>query len=636
MRYIGVEIWRRIKEEISIWRESALPGIPVIALIIFARLIGFLQPLELFAFDYLLKLRPAEPTDERILIVGINEGDIQKTGKYPIPDGELAALLAKLQTYKPSAIGLDLFRNLPVEPGHAKLVEKLKNSKNVIGIEKVLPDQMGFIIPHPPAFSPKQIGFADIILDNDGYLRRSLLGTADVKGEYKFSLSVRLAEVYLSGKNISLQNGIHDPNTMRFGNTELPRFLSNSGGYIRADDGGFQTLLNYRSGRKPFRIVSLQDVSEQKIPPEWIQDKIILIGIVAPSVQYSVNTAAIDSTARSVVSSVEIQAHAVSQIVSTVLDGRPLLNTWSNGWEYLWIVCFGLLGVSLSRAVPPLKIILRLGIISFILIITGYGLLIMGWWIPVVPEMLALIINGVTVSLFYSYQQDIKTRIKERQFIIEITFETIHNGPLQTLAKILKRIKQEKLPSEELYPELEKLNKDLRGIYDFVRQVSQVTSDSSLYLSSNSKLDLNTPIHEILYNVYKDTITRDLSGFKTIKLHIVNFQPIDSRSLSIQLKRELCRFLEEALLNAGKYAEGMTCLDVACTQNQGLNIIRVTDNGSSIDSLYQNHQYEGFGTQQALKLARKLGGKFQRFPNSPKGTICELTWRAKISWFWKL
>ena len=144
----------------------------------------------------------------------------------------------------------------------------------------------------------------------------------------------------------------------------------------------------------------------------------------------------------------------------------------------------------------------------------------------------------------------------------------------------------------------------------------------------NSNLDLSYPIHEILYEVYANTINRDIPGFKNIKMKIVDFQPIYNSSLSIELKRELCRFLEEAILNAGKYAEGMTRLDVSCTHKRGFNLIRVVDNGSGVD-LFS----EGFGTQQARNLARKLRGSFKRIPNNPKGTICELTWRAKRPWF---
>jgi len=44
---------------------------------------------------------------------------------------------------------------------------------------------------------------------------------------------------------------------------------------------------------------------------------------------------------------VEIEAHATSQIVNAVLNGRPLLHIWSEGWEYVWILAWGL-GIALG------------------------------------------------------------------------------------------------------------------------------------------------------------------------------------------------------------------------------------------------------------------------------------------------
>ncbi|MDZ8030955.1 CHASE2 domain-containing protein [Nostoc sp. DedSLP04] len=73
-----------------------------------------------------LRLRPPEPVDEHVVIIGIDEDYIAKAGGYPIPDGEIADLLNKLETYKPRAIGLDLFKNLPVELGHNQL-QDLRN-----------------------------------------------------------------------------------------------------------------------------------------------------------------------------------------------------------------------------------------------------------------------------------------------------------------------------------------------------------------------------------------------------------------------------------------------------------------------------------------------------------------------------
>ncbi len=602
-----------------------------------ARLTGSLQFFEWVALDNFLRLRPAEPMDERIVIVGIDEGDIQQIRTYPIPDQDIAELLRLLQNYQPNVIGLDIFRDLPVEPGHAKLVEVFRESKNLIAIEKALRDREGFTVSPPPDFPPDQAGFADAVLDTDGYLRRSLLRISTPQGERKLSLTLRLAQTYLSSQGIPLEQGIHDPNAIRFGSTELTRFQPNSGGYVRADAGGNQILLNFRSGREPFRVLSLNDIKSGHVDPNWIRDRIVLVGITAASVKDSVNSAAITGVNPKLVYGAEIQAHAVSQIISAVLDGRPLLQVWSDGWEYLWIFAWGFLGISLGRLFQsPFKILMGLGMASVGLIGICYFGLIVGWWIPLVPAILPLVFNGagLTAGLFYRHQQDLRLRLQERQFIIDHTFDTIHNGPLQRLARILSTAQENHFYSELLLSELKQLNQEIRTVYESVRRET-LTQGEHIYLGGNLELDLHAPLHESLYQVYDNTITRDFPCFQTIKFKINKFEPLESRYLSLDQKRGLCRFLEEALCNVGKYAVGVTRLSVICTQENGENVLRIIDNGVGLEALSDNlDQYRGRGTQQAKNLARQLRGTFRRFPNSPKGTVCELTWSVAKAWFW--
>jgi two-component sensor histidine kinase len=164
-------------------------------------------------------------------------------------------------------------------------------------------------------------------------------------------------------------------------------------------------------------------------------------------------------------------------------------------------------------------------------------------------------------------------------------------------------------------------------------QRETLTQGNSLCLGSDLELDLRAPLHEILYQVYDRTLDRDLPCFKTLKVKVRLFDPIDERRLTIEQKRGLCRFLEEALCNVGKHALGVTRLNVTCTSKDGWCILSITDNGEGFCS-----DSEGRGTQQCRNLARQLRGKFQRVPVSPKGTLCELRWPVRKFGFgfWKL
>jgi CHASE2 domain-containing sensor protein len=631
------KIWRKINLDIRIWRISLLPGVTAIIFIIVLRLVGSLQILEWSAFDRFLRLRPKESIDERILIVGINEKDIKLVKKYPIPDKDIAVLLRKLQASQPAVIGLDIIRDLPQPPGNTEFIHALQETKNLIAVEKVLPDRSGLTFNPPPHLPQEQVGFADALIDVDGNQRRGLLATSNQQDEWRLSLPLKLAEAYLKTKAISLESVDNDPYGMTFNSKILTRFQSNSGAYIKADAAGTQILINFRHHPRPFDIVSLEEIQNEKVAPNRIRGKIVLIGMISPSTKDYVNSVAIDSENPALIYGVEFQAHVVSQIISYVLDQRPMINVWADEWEYLWIFAWGIFGLSLGRLIrSPLNILLFVTIASICLIGLSYGLLIIGWWIPVVPAFLILIFNSVVLAAFYRHDEALRSRIQDRQLIIDQTFDAIHSHPLQTLNMILREVQShEGLAPQQFISKLQQLNQELRGVYDLVKREA-VTELSSFYLRQEQQLDLAQPLHEILHEVYNDVLERDYACFKNIKLKVFKFEPMDERKLSIENKRSLCRFLEEALRNVEKYAEGTTRLDVICTQEHGYNVIRVVDNGLKIDTIANLSSHSGIGTRQALSLAKQLGGKFQRVPNTPKGIVCQLTWSARKKWFWRI
>jgi CHASE2 domain-containing sensor protein/two-component sensor histidine kinase len=626
------KIWQRIKAEIALWRIGAMPGIFVIGIVILVRLTGILQTLELASLDRFLHWRNAEPIDDRILIVGINEADIRQIGTYPIPDRELAVLIKELETYHPSVIGLDIYRDLPVEPGSKELVQVFQQYQNIIGVEKILSEASETVAP-THSLPTERVGFADQTLDPNGNLRRSLLSTSNPQGEFKLSLPILLAEKYLKTHGYSLENVPDDEWAMRFNSTELTRLQPNSGGYVQADTGGNQILFNFRSGQQPFRTVSWQQIKDRTVNPNWIRDRLVLIGITSTSVKDVINAPGIKTENAGLVYGVEINAHAVSQIISAVLDQRPLLTNLSATGEYSLIMVAGLFGLSLTRIFQsPWTIVISLGVAIAILIGVCYlCLAIAGLWLPVVPAFLVLSINGASLaaSNFYRYQQNLKLQLQERQFIIDYTFDTIHNGPLQTLKQLLRETQQEDFQRDVVSQHLQRLDRELKTVYQSIKQETIV--DENVIYIGDTRIDLRNPIKEILYQVYSSTIIRDFPCFQTLKYKIVKFEDLDSRQITIDQKRHLCRFLEEALCNVGKHAQGLTRLKVICTQTNKQNIIRIEDNGVKTLHSPDISSSKGRGTSQAINLAKQLNGKFKRDYKVPHGTVCELSWLSTPS-----
>ena len=608
----------------SRWYAKNLPGFIGIGFVVLARLMGVLQSLEWDALDAGLRGRSPELADPRIVIVGIDENDIQSLDAYPVPDGVIAQLLQRIQSYDPRAIGLDVVRDIPVEPGHDELVQVFQSMPNVIGATSVVPDRNGSLILPPPSLPSHQIGLVDAILDDDGRQRRSLLGALSPDGNYRLSMAIQLVMLYLNPEGIELGNGIRNPNAMRFGAVELPQVSPQSGGYVRADAKGNQTLIHFRSGTQPFQLVSLMDVlDDSHVQPDWFRDRIVLIGVTAKSTKDYAQSAAVNSSNPGIVFGVEIHAHVISQILSAVLDGRSLLRTWPDSVEYAWIVAWGLIGMAIGQWVqrPPVHFLIVGGMVVSLLGMS-YASLLMGWWLPVIPALLVLTINGIVLHTIYLYNRSLQARIRDRQLVIEQTFTTIHNGPLQTLATVRQELDKPTLSRTKLRHGLSQLNQELRGIYDSIQK--DATQDDRLHLQGEAALDLTTPLHEVLYEVYNDTLRRDFPDFSGLKVHVVKFEPFDETGLTSEHKRNLCRFLEESLCNVGKHATEARRLTIDCRHDGRHNVIRIVDNGIVTAPL--PHAPKGRGTQQAKQLASQLGGKFERSPHAPKGTRCELTW----------
>jgi hypothetical protein len=254
----------------------------------------------------------------------------------------------------------------------------------------------------------------------------------------------------------------------------------------------------------------------------------------------------------------------------------------------------------------------------------------------------------VFISLFYaSLQQKFKQLTEERlnyyskiiktqnirQAAIKETFTSLHNGPLQSLALLNREIKSERLSLAQITDRLDELNTEIRrtsqSLTETIADLSDECDESNppigketLQLGSGVTINLYGPLHSILYEIYGATITRPLPYFNSIKVKIRSFDSIDSGYLSLEQKREIGFWLEEALCNAGKYAKEVTRLVVTGCYCNGRYILTVEDNGQGL----QQNQRSGQGTAQSLALASKLGGEFTRESVTTGGVKCQLAW----------
>ncbi|RMH76399.1 MAG: adenylate/guanylate cyclase domain-containing protein [Cyanobacteria bacterium J007] len=377
-----------------------LSSVAIAILLLLSGKMGALQSLELVIYDYLIRWQGDRGFDDRVLVVGISEADINFIEKWPPSDRVIAQLLRELQRYDPAAIGLDFMRDIPYSPGHEELVAELAKP-NVFGIRYVGNNPSESTSP-PPSLPGDRVGFNDVVTDPDGVVRRTLMFTSN--GQQNFlSLSLRLALFYL--KNYNITPKLNEKKVYQLGHVPLEKLTQTWGGYQTIDPGGYQILLDYRD-LDPVPVVSMQAVLEGAIEPSAIAGKIILIGPVAPSVKdvfLTPYSATVNGNRK--MPGVLIHAQMVSQFLSAGLDDLAPVSSWPEPVEWVWILAACLLGgaiglkVSNPWGLTASAIALGCGFFAF-----GLWCFLQRIWIPIATPIVGALSAGA-IAVIYQLQQ---------------------------------------------------------------------------------------------------------------------------------------------------------------------------------------------------------------------------------------
>ncbi|HEY9742058.1 MAG TPA: CHASE2 domain-containing protein [Coleofasciculaceae cyanobacterium] len=390
-------MWAKLKRQIWRWRGVLITVPSIAGGLLILRLIGALQLMELVALDQMFRLRPVEPPDPRIVLVTVDESDIKQLGRWPMSDAVLARLISSLKQQQPRVIGLDIFRDLPVEPGHQELVNVFKSTPNLIGIEKVITTAQGEVIQAPPILKERaQVSASDLVLDADGRIRRSLLYLRTQDNQSIFTLGARLAFTYLEGQGITREPIDPNQNQFRLGRSVFTSLQPNDGGYVNVDNAAYQILSYFPKFGNDFRTISITDVLQGRVPRDLMRDRIVVIGLTAESIEDRFFTS---YTTDSIAAPAGVQVHALltSQLLSAALDGRPVLRVWSEPLEWLWIILWSTIGAVLGWTSPsPRRTASGVFLFGTALLGGAYVLFIAGWWLIIIPPLLALGGSAIT------------------------------------------------------------------------------------------------------------------------------------------------------------------------------------------------------------------------------------------------
>lgn len=386
---------------------------------------GALQILEWMLLNQWFRLRPPEARTVPIVLVAITEADIQQIGRWPLSDQQLAALLNRIKRDRPSVIGLDLYRDLPVEPGHSELLTVFKTTPNLIGIKKAVNTEGATVSPPPILRDRAQVGINDLLLDADGIVRRNLLF---IQQEEKVSLSLgtKLALMHLSQQNITPRGGTNGT-CIHLGKGQFCRLQGSAGGYVRLDTGGYQTLSNFLRIPGGIPSVSLTQVMTNQIPASLLRNKIVLIGVKAESSWGDRFYTPYTSDSTTTWAGVEIHANVAAQIISSAVEGRPLLQALPEALEWGWIWLWAGIGTILGWASRPVWQTVCCILTSVTGIVgVAYAAFLLGWWAIAVAPMLAFTTAGLLSRSYWVWHtlketnQLLERKVQERtQELIE-------------------------------------------------------------------------------------------------------------------------------------------------------------------------------------------------------------------------
>jgi adenylate cyclase len=363
---------------------------------------------------------PGQATADQIVIVTIDEQDIQTVKTWPISDDALADLLEKIRAQNPRAIGLDLYRDIPVGQGYERLAKVFETTPNLIGVENIIGDR---VKPSPMLKAKEQVALADLVLDDDRYIRRVMLTANDPKEPNpekaeKAGLATHVALKYLEADGIKLDPIPGTKQHYRLGKAQFQPLEPGDAGYQARHGGGYQILLNWYGNETAFRHVAMRDVIAGKIPPDLMRDRMVFVGSIAESINdfFSTPYSGLQNAKRDATPGIIVHANIAHQLVESAKVQPRTIVGFSGPQAGLWIAVWSLTGIIGSGWLSSGTVKRRLrggdilwstllisgGLVGATYVAFGYGLLL-----PLTPA-LAAFITGVASSGLICKQQKLE------------------------------------------------------------------------------------------------------------------------------------------------------------------------------------------------------------------------------------
>jgi adenylate cyclase len=424
--------------------------------------LNFIDQLSAVLYDYSLQLTMPSTLDERIVILDIDEKSLQEEGRWPWSRDRLALLVDKLfDNYGIAVAGFDVVFAENDESSGLKVLQrlgqnqlkdnaeyqsvlahiqpqleydalfasKIRNRKVVLGYylsnrqEKSSSGMLPEAVFQPGSFQDRPIAFLswngyganlpelqhaaasaghfNPVIDADGAVRRVPM-LAEYDGAYYESLSMAVVRTLIGNTNVSVHfSGDSDDD---YTGLEWLGLATVDGTLKIPVDSNVATYVPYRGKQGSFRYISATDVLHDRVEPEQLNNKIVLIGTSAIGL--------LDNRATPVSETfpgVEIHANMVAGILDQNLKQHP---AYMLGVEVVWLLVIGIvLSVALPRLSPANAML-----VSFLMFAATVGLSLSLWQYGdlLMPMANSLVMITLLFALDMSYGYFVEARTKRQ------------------------------------------------------------------------------------------------------------------------------------------------------------------------------------------------------------------------------
>lgn len=273
------DIWAKIREwGTNAWQAAAISAAATIVVFGVSHSTSF-EDLRSWTFDFVVIHAGLSAPAPNIVLVDFDEDTFDKIGKYPIPRGDIATVIARVGAQKPRVIGLDVFLSEPRNDAEDKQMQAALTSAGVVFVaSQTTVGTLPPVIPLPMFCQPENpnvasgfckegtpgadgYAFVNLPFDPDGFVRVALLFAQGENDTVAESLPLTLAQQYV-GTQIMPVDSTH----ATFNGHDL---------YYEGEIGSFRIG---SWGHSPMTHIPAWKFLAGEVPPDAVKDKLVLIG----------------------------------------------------------------------------------------------------------------------------------------------------------------------------------------------------------------------------------------------------------------------------------------------------------------------------------------------------------------------